>query len=150
VQKALGDGNAKFVLFPGVSASSKYVAMGAANSFDVPAKAKNAATAVYFLNWLHTNKAARQIVTNISGASPGGDPTEAQPTVAKGSLIAQALTASAQVGKDNGFVDFIANTTAGIYAGSLQPEEQQLLVSKTTPQQFVTAVQAYYANEIKG
>lgn len=149
VQKALGDGNAKFALFPGTTSSSKFVAMGAANSFDVPAKAKNAATAVYFLNWLHTNKAARQIVTDISGASPGGNPADPQPKVAKGSLIAQALTASAQVGKDNGFVDFIANTTAGIYAGSLQPEEQQLLVSKITPKQFVTAVQAFYANEIK-
>lgn len=150
VQKALGTGNAQFVLFPGTTSSSKFVAMGAANSFDVPAKAKNAATAVYFLNWLHTNKAARQIVTDVSGASPGGDPSEAQPKVASTSLIAEALKASAQVGKDNGFVDFIANTTAGIYAGSLQPEEQQLLVSKITPQQFVTAVQQYYVNELKG
>ncbi len=68
--------------------------------------------------------------------SLGGDPKQALPTVEKGSLIEQALENSqgAKVAADNGFTDFMANSTAGIYQGSLQPNEQLLLTDKMTPE----------------
>ena len=55
---------------------------------------------------------------------------------------------SAQLGAENGQVDFMANATAGIYAGSIIPESQLLVVSEITGEEFVTAVQKFYAEEL--
>ncbi|MER6685974.1 ABC transporter substrate-binding protein [Streptomyces olivaceoviridis] len=148
--KAMGEGAARFVLVPPATADGPYVAMGAANSFAIPAKAKHADAAAFFLNWIHTDPKARQIVVDVTGASPGGDPSQELPKVKDGSLTAQALAASAKVASDDGFVDFMANTTAGIYAGAFQPDEQKLLTRRMAPKAFVTAIQEYYAKELAG
>ncbi|MFJ8934517.1 ABC transporter substrate-binding protein [Streptomyces sp. NPDC102365] len=148
--KAMGQGAARFVLAPPAAADGPYVAMGAANSFAIPAKAKHADATAFFLNWIHTDPKARQIVVDVTGASPGGDPSQALPKVKDGSLTAQALAASAKVASDDGFVDFMANTTAGIYAGAFQPDEQKLLTRRMEPKAFVTAIQEYYAKELAG
>ncbi|WP_253915772.1 ABC transporter substrate-binding protein [Streptomyces sp. NRRL S-31] len=148
--KAMGEGAARFVLVPPATADGPYVAMGAANSFAIPAKAKHADATAFFLNWIHTDPKARQIVVDVTGASPGGDPSQKLPKVKDGSLTAQALTASAKVASDDGFVDFMANTTAGIYAGAFQPDEQKLLTRRMAPKAFVTAIQEYYAKELAG
>lgn len=148
--KAMGEGAARFVLAPPATAGGAHVAMGAANSFAIPAKAKHADAAAFFLDWIHTDPKARQIVVDVTGASPGGDPSQELPKVKDGSLIAQALTASAKVGSDDGFVDFMANTTAGIYAGAFQPDEQKLLTRRMEPKAFVAAIQEYYAKELAG
>ncbi|AXG80425.1 ABC transporter substrate-binding protein [Streptomyces paludis] len=148
--KAMGQGAARFVLAPPAADGGPYVAMGAANSFSIPAKAKNADAAAFFLNWIHTDPKARQIVVDVTGASPGGDPSQPLPKVKDGSLIAQALAASAKVGSDDGFVDFMANTTAGIYAGAFQPDEQKLLTRRMEPKAFVAAIQEFYVKELAG
>jgi len=148
--KAMGEGAARFVLAPPAADGGAYVAMGAANSFAIPAKAKHADATAFFLNWIHTDSKARQIVVDVTGASPGGDPSQALPKVKDGSLTAQALAASAKVGSDDGFVDFMANTTAGIYAGAFQPDEQKLLTRRMEPKAFVTAIQEYYLKELAG
>ena len=147
VQKNLG-ANAKFFLFPPVTKGGKHVAMGAANSFSVPAKSKNKTAIVYFLNWIHTNAAARQITLDVTGATPGGDPKTALPKVAAGSLIEDGLKMAAQLSKDNGYIDFMANATAGIYANAIIPQSQLLVGSKITGKDFVTAVQESYAKEL--
>ncbi|CAD6001530.1 ABC transporter substrate-binding protein [Agreia sp. COWG] len=148
LDKGLGEGGAKFLLMPPASAGGKYVAMGAGNTFTIPAKSKNADATAFFLNWIATNDKARQIVVDVTGSSPGGDPSQALPTVEKGSLIEQALDNSAQVAKDDGFVDFMANSTAGIYQGSLQPNEQLLLTDKLAPKDFLTATQQFYEKDL--
>ncbi len=148
-QAKMGE-DVSFFLVPPVEAGGRHVAMGAANSFSVAAGSKNLNEIMYFLNWIHTNDAARQIVTDITGAAPGGDPSQAQPKVAPGSLIEAALAMSAQLGADNGQVDFMANATAGIYAGAIIPESQLLVTGKITGQEFVTKVQAFYADELAG
>ncbi|MEA9985624.1 ABC transporter substrate-binding protein [Subtercola sp. RTI3] len=148
VDKGLGTGNAEFVLMPPATAGGKHVAMGAGNTFTIPAKSKNADATAFFLNWIATNDKARQIVVDVTGSSPGGDPTAALPTVASGSLIEAALANSAKVAADDGFVDFMANSTAGIYQGSLQPNEQLLLTDKMTPADFLTATQAFYEKDL--
>jgi raffinose/stachyose/melibiose transport system substrate-binding protein len=150
VDKALGKGGAQFFLMPGKTAGAKHVAMGTGNTFAVPAKSKNHDTTAYFLNWIATNDKARQIVVDVTGASPGGNPSQKLPSVEKGSLIEKALALSATVGKDNGFTDFIANTTSGIYQGALQPDEQLLLTDKMTPQDFTKAIQAFYVKDLAG
>ena len=146
-QAKMGE-NVSFFLVPTVEAGGRHVAMGAANSFSVAAGSKNLDEIMYFLNWIHTDPVARQIVTDITGAAPGGDPAQDQPVVAPGSLIEQALAMSAQLGAENGQVDFMANATAGIYAGSIIPESQLLVVSEITGEEFVTAVQKFYAEEL--
>lgn len=147
VQKNLG-ANAKFFLFPPVTKGGKHVAMGAANSFSVPAKSKNKDAIVYFLNWIHTNAKARQITLDVTGATPGGDPKTALPTVAPGSLIEDGLKMAAQLSKDNGYIDFMANATAGIYANAIIPQSQLLVGGKITGTEFVTLVQESYAKEL--
>lgn len=146
-QKALGD-NVSFFLVPPAEEGAGHVAMGAANSFSVAAKSKHLNEIVYFLNWVHTDPAARQIIVDVTGASPGGDPNLELPTVQPGSLIENALEMSAQIGAENGQVDFMANTTAGIYAGSIIPESQLLVTSQITGQDFVDRVQKFYESEV--
>lgn len=139
-----------FFLVPPTEEGGDHVAMGAANSFSVPAKSKHLNEIVYFLNWIHTDDAARQIVVDVTGASPGGDPAQALPKVEAGSLIEDALKMSATIGAENGQIDFMANSTAGIYAGSIIPESQLLVTGKISGQDFVTAVQKFYEQEING
>jgi multiple sugar transport system substrate-binding protein/raffinose/stachyose/melibiose transport system substrate-binding protein len=146
--KKLGK-DVQFFLVPPAKAGGDHVAMGAANSFSAAAKSKNLDTVAYFLNWVHTNAKARQLVVDVTGAAPGGDPAEAQPKVEKGSITEQVLAAAAQIGKENGQVDFMANTTAGIYAGAIIPESQLLVTSKITGKEFVDKVQAFYEQEVK-
>lgn len=146
-QKALGE-NVDFFLVPPIEEGDNHVAMGAANSFSVAADSDALDTTVYFLDWIHTDPAARQIITDVTGASPGGDPALEQPTVEEGSLIASALAMAAQIGEENGQVDFMSNTTAGIYAGSIIPESQLLVTSKITGEEFVTRVQEFYESEV--
>ncbi|TQL44918.1 carbohydrate ABC transporter substrate-binding protein (CUT1 family) [Homoserinimonas aerilata] len=148
-QAKMGD-NVDYFLVPPVEKGGDHVAMGAANSFSVAAGSKHLNEIVFFLNWLHTNDKARQIVTDVTGASPGGDPAQVLPTVAPGSLIEDALAMSAQIAAENGQVDFMANATAGIYAGAIIPESQLLVTGKITGQDFVTAVQKFYAEELAG
>jgi raffinose/stachyose/melibiose transport system substrate-binding protein len=148
-QAKMGDA-VSFFLVPPVEEGGDHVAMGAANSFSVAAGSKHLNEIVYFLNWIHTDPTARQIVTDVTGASPGGDPAQAQPEVEPGSLIEAALEMSAQIGAENGQVDFMANATAGIYAGSIIPESQLLVTSQITGQEFVTRVQEFYAAELAG
>jgi multiple sugar transport system substrate-binding protein/raffinose/stachyose/melibiose transport system substrate-binding protein len=148
-QEALGD-DVTFFLAPPAEAGGDHVAMGAANSFSVAAKSKNVDTTVFFLNWLHTDPTARQIIVDVTGASPGGDPSLPQPEVAEGSLIEDALAMAAQIGDENGQVDFMSNTTAGIYSGSIIPESQLLVTSEITGEEFVQRVQAFYESEVNG
>ncbi|RUR03166.1 ABC transporter substrate-binding protein [Labedella endophytica] len=148
-QSALGD-DVSFFLVPPAEQGGDHVAMGAANSFSVAAGSDNMDEIVYFLNWIHTDETARQIVVDVTGASPGGDPSLEQPTVEAGSLIEQALAMAAQIGEENGQVDFMANTTAGIYSGSIIPESQLLVTGEITGQEFVERVQAFYESEIGG
>lgn len=148
-QEALGD-DVTFFLAPPVDEGEGHVAMGAANSFSVAAGSDNLNEIVYFLNWIHTDPNARQIIVDVTGASPGGDPSLPLPEVTPGSLIEKALQMSAQIGEENGQVDFMANTTAGIYAGSIIPESQLLVTSQITGKDFVERVQAFYESEIGG
>lgn len=148
-QKALGS-DVSFFLVPPAEAGGDHVAMGAANSFSVAAGSAHLNEIVYFLNWVHTDPTARQIIVDVTGASPGGDPSLEQPKVESGSLIEDALAMSAQIGAENGQVDFMANTTAGIYAGSIIPESQLLVTSQITGKEFVDRVQAFYEKEVGG
>lgn len=141
-------GNVGFFLFPGENAGAKHVAMSAPNTFGVGAKAKNPDAAAFFLNWVHTNAKARDISVNIGGSHPGGPADLAVPAAAAGTVLAETLKASAQLGSENGAVDFTANATGAIFAAAITPELQKLVVGQQTPEGYVKAVQAEYAKEL--
>ncbi|NJP99034.1 ABC transporter substrate-binding protein [Streptomyces zingiberis] len=146
-QKGLGD-DVTFFLVPPAKKGEGHVAMGAANSFSVAAKSKNKDEIVHFLNWVHTDAKARQIVLDVTGASAGGDPSLPQPKAKAGSLAESALEMSTQIANEGGQVDFMANTTAGIYSGSIIPESQLLVTSKISGKEFVQRVQKFYEKEV--
>ncbi|MFF5215873.1 ABC transporter substrate-binding protein [Micromonospora sp. NPDC000442] len=141
-------GEVGFFLFPGETADAKRVAMSAPNTFGVGAKAKNPDAAAFFLNWVHTNDKAREISVTIGGSHPGGPADLALPPVSEGTVLAETLKASQQLGADNGAVDFTANATGGIFAAAITPEMQKLIAGQQTPEGYVKAVQAEYEKEL--
>ncbi|GIJ07788.1 ABC transporter substrate-binding protein [Micromonospora andamanensis] len=141
-------GEVGFFLFPGETAEAKRVAMSAPNTFGVGAKAKNPDAAAFFLNWVHTNDKAREISVTIGGSHPGGPADLALPPVSEGTVLAETLKASQQLGADNGAVDFTANATGGIFAAAITPEMQKLIAGQQTPEGYVKAVQAEYEKEL--
>ncbi|WP_347679760.1 extracellular solute-binding protein [Plantactinospora sp. B24E8] len=141
-------GKVGFFLFPTESGSGNHVAMSAPNTFGVGAKAKHPDAAAFFLNWVHTNAKAREISVTVGGSHPGGPSDLAIPTVAEGSVLAQTLKASQQLGAENGAVDFTANATGGIFAAAITPEMQKLVAGQQTPEGYVKAVQAEYEKEL--
>ncbi|MFD0817767.1 ABC transporter substrate-binding protein [Micromonospora zhanjiangensis] len=141
-------GNVGFFLFPGESAGAKHVAMSSPNTFGVGAKAKHPDAAVYFLNWVHTDAKARDIVVKQGGSSPGGPADLAVPAAEAGTVLAETLKASQQLGAENGAIDFTANATGAIFASAITPEMQKLVVGQQTPEGYVKAVQAEYEKEL--
>src|SRR3954451_19263765 len=107
-------GNVGFFVFPPGESGGNLAAMSAPLTYGIGAKAKNADCAAFFLNWVATNDKARQIDVAVGGSNPGGPPDLPVPSAAAGSVTSETLSAGAQVSKDNGAMDFIANATGSI------------------------------------
>jgi raffinose/stachyose/melibiose transport system substrate-binding protein len=122
--------------------------MSAPLTYGIAAKAKNADCAAFFLNWVATNATARTINVNIGGSNPGGPSDLPVPPAASGSVINDTLAAGAQVAKDSGQMDFIANATGSIFAQGWTPELQKLVGGKETAAGLLKAVQAEYVKEL--
>lgn len=142
-------GNVGFFLFPPEEAGSPFVAMSAPGTYVVPASAKHPDEIIYFLNWAHTNDAARQITVESTGASPGGPASLPLPPVAEDSVTAQTLQATNQLAESGVAIDFIANATPGIYAGAFRPELQLLITGNETPEDFAREIQEAYEEELE-
>lgn len=147
LDKAMGT-NVGFFLAPPATAGARPVAMSAPGTYAIPAKSKNIAATAFFLNWVHTNPKARQIVVDVTGASPGGPSSLPIPPVKAGSVVAQTLQATRELGQKGVAVDFTANATAGIYANTIKPELQKLITGRETGAGFAKALQADYAKEL--
>ena len=147
LDKAMGE-NVGFFLMPPAEAGNPPVAMGAPNTYVVPAKAEHPDEIVYFLNWIHTDEAARKIVVEQGGAAPGGPTSLPVPEVPETSLTHQTLAGAQTIGESGVLVDFIANSTSGIYANSIRPELQSLLDGRTSPEDVAKAIQAAYEEEL--
>jgi raffinose/stachyose/melibiose transport system substrate-binding protein len=137
-----------FFVFPSADAGGKVAAMSAPLTYGIAAKAKNADCAAFFLNWVATNDKARQIDVAVGGSNPGGPPDLPVPPAAAGSVTNETLTAGAQVSKDNGAMDFIANATGSIFAQGWTPELQKLVGGKQDAAGLLNAVQAEYQKEL--
>ncbi|MFT4280587.1 ABC transporter substrate-binding protein [Microbacterium sp.] len=134
-----------FFLYP--STTSTHYAMQAPATFVIPKTAAHADATAYFLNWVHTDETARQLVVEATGQNPGGPADLPQPE-ATSELQAQTLAASAQAASENGSVDFVANATAGIMASAFIPNLQLLVTDRMTPEEFATSVQEAYTTEL--
>lgn len=137
-----------FFVFPPGEAGGKVAAMSAPLTYGIGAKAKNADCAAFFLNWVATNDKARAIDVAVGGSNPGGPPDLPVPPAASGSVTNETLSAGAQVAKDNGAMDFIANATGSIFAQGWTPELQKLVGGKQDAAGLLKAVQAEYQKEL--
>lgn len=142
---SMGD-DVGFFLMPTAEEGGTPVAMGAPNTYVVPAKSEHPDEMAYFLNWIHTDEKARQIVVD-GGAAPGGPPSLPIPA-APNPLTEQTLAAAATIGESGVLVDFVANATSGIYANAIRPELQSLLDGRTTAEDVTAALQATYEEEL--
>jgi len=141
-------GNVGFFAFPSATAGGKLAAMSAPLTYGIAATAKHADCAAFFLNWAATNATAREINVSIGGSNPGGPSDLAVPTAAADSVTNDTLKAGAQVAKDSGGMDFIANSTGSIFAQGWTPELQKMVGGKQTAAGLLTAVQAEYVKEL--
>lgn len=141
-------GNVGFFPFPSATAGGKLAAMSAPLTYGIAAKAKNADCAAFFLNWVATNATARQIDVAVGGSNPGGPSDLPVPTSAAGSVTNDTLSGGAQVSKDSGGMDFIANSTGSIFAQGWTPELQKMVGGKETADGLLKAVQAEYVKEL--
>ena len=141
-------GNIGFFVFPSATADGSVAAMSAPLTYGIAAKAKHADCAAFFLNWVATNAAARQVDVNVGGSNPGGPTDLAIPPAATGSIINDTLASGGDVAKSNGAMDFIANATGTIFAKGWTPELQKMIGGKQTPDGLLKAVQAEYVKEL--
>jgi raffinose/stachyose/melibiose transport system substrate-binding protein len=140
-------GNAGFFLMPPATRGGTSAAMSAPLTYGISAKAKHADCAAFFLNWVATNPHARDITVEVGGSHPMGRSDAHMPEVKAGTVTAETLTAGAEVAKDNGAMDFIANATGAIYAKSWTPQLQKLFAGQQTPQGLLKAVQSDYKSQ---
>ncbi|WP_209021953.1 extracellular solute-binding protein [Nocardioides sp. 503] len=147
LDKAMGD-KVGFFLMPPAEQDAEPVAMGAPNTYVVPTKAEHADEIVYFLNWIHTDEKAREIVVQQGGAAPGGPTDLPVPEVAETSLTFETLAGAQTIGESGVLLDFIANATSGIYANAIRPELQSLLDGRTSPEDAVKGIQSTYEEEL--
>jgi raffinose/stachyose/melibiose transport system substrate-binding protein len=143
-------GQAGFFLMPPAQAGGTYAAMSAPLTYGIAARAKHPDCAAFFLNWIATNPAARQIDVQVGGSHPLGPADAQMPAVKPGTVTAATLAAGSVISRDNGSMDFIANATGAIYASAWTPELQKLFAGKETPSGLLTAVQADYQKELAG
>jgi raffinose/stachyose/melibiose transport system substrate-binding protein len=141
-------GNVGFYLMPPAQQGGKRAAMSAPLTFGIAANAKNADCAAFFLNWVATDKRAREIGVEVGGSHPMGPADAYMPAVKSGTVTASTLAAGADIAEDNGAMDFIANATGAIYAKSWTPQLQKLVAGQQTPQELLKKVQADYAGQL--
>jgi raffinose/stachyose/melibiose transport system substrate-binding protein len=136
-----------FLLFPPAEAGGTYAAMSAPLTYGIAANAEHADCAAFFFNWVATNERARDIDVQVGGSNPGG-PTDLPVPQADAPITNETLGAGAQVAKDNGAMDFIANATGSIFAQGWTPELQKLVGGRQDAAGLLQAVQSEYEKEL--
>jgi raffinose/stachyose/melibiose transport system substrate-binding protein len=141
-------GNVGFFLMPPVEEGGAPAAMSAPLTFGIAANAVNADCAAFFLNWVASNDAAREIDVAVGGSNPGGPSGATMPTVAEGSVTNETLAAGPVVGEAGTSMDFIANATSAIFAQGWTPELQKMVGGRQDAAGLLAAVQAEYERQL--
>ena len=137
-------GNVGFFLMPPLEEGGDPAAMSSPLTFGIAANAQNADCAAFFLDWVATNDAARQIGVDVGGSNPGGPSDVVMPPVAEGSITNETLAAGPVVGEAGTSMDFIANATSAIFAQGWTPELQNMVGGRQDAAGLLAAVQAEY------
>ena len=137
-------GNAGFFVVPPLEPGNPPVAMGGSVPIVIAAKSSHPDVAAYFIDWLHSNPVARQIVADTSGQSPGGPSHLSAPTAEAGTLVQQMLEQAGYLSAEGVIVDFLGTATAGFFGNTLIPEVQRLVGGQTNPTDFSRALQEGY------
>ncbi|MDF2993678.1 MAG: extracellular solute-binding protein [Microbacterium sp.] len=145
---ATAPGSFGFFLLPPASAEDGYRTMAAPNAVVIPANAKHPNEAAAFLNWVNS-ETAREILAGIGGLVAGGSADMPAPPTAPGTVFAETVAAFEVVTADDGIVDFLANATAGMGSGTLEPQGDLLVAEQVTPQQYVEKLQADYLTAVE-
>ena len=117
--------------------------MSAGNSMVIPASAAHPNEAAAFLDWIQRED-GRKIIVEVGGLAPGGVGELDLSALADRPVFAATLETFARVNDDGGIVDFLGNATASMTSSTLVPQSQLLLDGRTTPEEFVAALQADY------
>lgn len=141
-------GNVGFFLMPPADANGSPVAMSAPLTYGIAANAKHADCAAFFLNWVATDPAAREINVTVGGSNPGGPADASIPSVAAGSVTNDTLAAGAVIGAAGTSMDFIANATSSIFAQGWTPELQKMVGGRQDAAGLLKAVQEQYEREL--
>ena len=137
-------GNAGFFVMPPLVEGNPPVTMGAPYTLVIPATSKNPDVTAYFLDWIHRDTAARQLIADINGMSPGGPTSLPPPDAEPGSLVEQMQQEATRLAADGVVVDFLGNATPGFFPNTLIPEVQRLVGGQTKPVDFSRALQEGY------
>lgn len=141
-------GNVGFFLMPPAEEGGDPAAMSAPLTFGIAANAVNADCAAFFLNWVASNDAAREIDVAVGGSNPGGPSDAVMPEVTEGSVTNETLAAGPIVGEAGTSMDFIANATSAIFAQGWTPELQKMVGGRQDAAGLLAAVQAEYEREL--
>ncbi len=135
VDKAL-PGNAGFFTLPGTTADAPSVGVGTSLAYAIPTKAKHADLAAAFLNFMNGPEAAT--VEYNSGYMPvaQADTVQAPDT----SIRSDYIKAWGKVAKSNGLTPYFNNSTPSMN-DTLTSQGQQLVAGKTSPAQYLQALQ---------
>ncbi len=140
--------NVGFFLFPPLEEGGDPGAMSAPLTFGIAADAPNADCAAFFLDWVATDDAARQILVEVGGSNPGGPSGIEIPAAAEGSVTNETLAAGAVVGEAGTAMDFIANATGAIFAQGWTPELQKMIGGQQDAAGLLEVVQSTYDEEL--
>lgn len=140
--------NVGFFLFPPLEEGGTPGAMSAPLTYGIAADAPNADCAAFFLDWVATNDAARQILVEVGGSNPGGPGDLEIPSAAEGSVTNETLAAGAVVGEAGTAMDFIANATGAIFAQGWTPELQKMIGGQQDAAGLLEVVQSTYDEEL--
>lgn len=134
IEKAM-PGGVGFVPFPGPD--GKTTGIGTSSAYGIPTKAKNPDVAAAFLDFMNTPEAAQiELDTGFLPVAHADTVSESRVGV-----MNEIVTAWNKVGKDDGLVNFFANTSATMN-DTLTSQSQKLIGGKISPQQYIDAVQS--------
>lgn len=141
LQEQMGD-NVGFVLPPGTDADARLSMSNPVSNFGIPAGSDDKDAAAAFLNFLLSDEARQVLVDQGFAPSGSGD----APTT-NSALGEEVQTAFADLVTADGQVQFVQDATSGINAAWLS-ETQLLFDGRTTPEDYLAAIQADYEEEL--
>jgi len=137
-----------FFLFPPLAEGGQYSAMTAGSNLAIAARSEHQQAAAAFLDFVQTDKSARELTVRLGGLIPAGPESAPIPKIDPGSAVADTVAAFQHLMASDGLVDFMANATASIQVSTIVPSIQSLLAGRITPQELARQLEEGYEREL--